>query len=56
MAGAGSTGEDAQLSFPLPPTFYYKHYTNDNVKAKLVPKPPAPVTGEYTMFGHQYKV
>ncbi|XP_057311016.1 mediator of RNA polymerase II transcription subunit 7-like [Hydractinia symbiolongicarpus] len=55
MAGAGNTGEDAQLSFPLPPTFYYKHYTNHNVKAKLVPKAPAPVTGEYTMFGHQYK-
>lgn len=55
MANA-SGGEDAQLSFPLPPTFYFKKYTNENVKTGNVPSPPSVVSGEYCMFGHTQKV
>ena len=56
MAAAGGSGEDAQLSFPLPPTFYYERYSDDNVKKDNVPKPPTVLCGEYTMFGHMLKV
>ena len=56
MAAANNAGEDSQLSFPLPPTFYFKHYTNENVKSGNVPKPPPVIEGEYSMFGHTQKV
>ena len=49
-------GDDAQLSFPLPPEFYYKHYTDENVKAGMTPKPPVALCGEYSLFGHIFKV
>jgi len=55
MAGAVPGGDDPQLSFPLPPTFYYKHYTDEKVKKGTAPPPPQPVTGEYTLFGHVFK-
>ncbi|XP_047143479.1 mediator of RNA polymerase II transcription subunit 7 isoform X2 [Hydra vulgaris] len=48
-------GEDAQLSFPLPPLHFYQHYTNENVKNDLAPKPPKVVVGEYSMYGHIFK-
>jgi len=56
MASSVPAGpDDPQLSFPLPPTFYYKHYSDENVKKGCVPPPPKVVTGEYTLFGHQFK-
>lgn len=55
MAGVPAGADDPQLSFPLPPTYYYKHYTDENVKKGTVPSPPKVVTGEYTLFGHLFK-
>lgn len=55
MAGVPANADDPQLSFPLPPTFYYKHYNDENVKKGTVPAPPKVVTGEYTLFGHVFK-
>jgi len=51
MADSGG-GDETQLSFPLPPTFYYKQYTDINVKNDSAPKPPKVPVGEYSMFGH----
>jgi len=47
--------DDPQLSFPLPPTYYYKHFTDENVKKGCTPPPPKVVTGEYTLFGLAFK-
>ncbi|XP_062510996.1 mediator of RNA polymerase II transcription subunit 7-like [Corticium candelabrum] len=49
-------GEDQKAAhgvstFPLPPSRYYKAYTEENVKNGLVPGPPSPVTGCFSMFG-----
>jgi len=48
--------DDPQLSFPLPPSFYYKHYTDDAVKKGVAPPPPKVVTGDYMLFGHTHGV
>ena len=42
--------------FPTPPLMFYKHYTDEKVKSGQAPKPPAPVKGEYTMFGAPFNV
>lgn len=56
MAEGGGGPEDPQLSFPLPPAVYYRKYTDPNVKSNSIPKPPKVVEGDYTMFGHCFKV
>ena len=48
--------EQGVSSFPNPPTMFYKKYTDENVKAGLAPKPPAPVQGTYHMFGAPFDV
>lgn len=42
--------------FPLPPTQYYKLYTDENVEKNTAPEPPPPVDGAYTMFGASFEV
>ena len=42
--------------FPLPPTQYYKLYTDENVENKTAPEPPPPVNGAYSMFGASFEV
>lgn len=41
-------------TFPLPPTRYYKAYTDENVKNGSAPGPPSPATGVFTMFGFPF--
>ncbi|XP_067852046.1 mediator of RNA polymerase II transcription subunit 7 [Heptranchias perlo] len=49
-------GEPQQVSaLPLPPTQYYKEYTDDNVRKGHAPKPPPPIRDSYTMFGNQFQ-
>ena len=42
--------------FPLPPTQYYKLYTDENVEKKTAPEPPPTVDGAYSMFGAFFEV
>lgn len=42
--------------FPLPPSQYYKAYTDENVEKQLAPEPPTPVDGAYSMFGASFEV
>lgn len=42
--------------FPLPPSQYYKVYTDENVARQIVPDPPPPVDGAYSMFGASFEV
>ncbi|XP_020622672.1 mediator of RNA polymerase II transcription subunit 7-like [Orbicella faveolata] len=41
--------------FPLPPSQYYKVYTDENVERQIVPDPPPPVDGAYSMFGASFE-
>ncbi|XP_068760922.1 mediator of RNA polymerase II transcription subunit 7-like isoform X1 [Montipora capricornis] len=41
--------------FPLPPTQYYKLYTDENVENKAIPEPPPPLNGAYSMFGASFE-
>lgn len=42
--------------FPLPPSQYYKLYTDENVEKQITPVPPPPVDGAYSMFGAPFEV
>lgn len=42
--------------FPLPPSQYYKLYTDENVEKQIAPDPPPPVDGAYSMFGASFEV
>ena len=42
--------------FPLPPTQYYKLYTDENVENKAIPEPPPALNGTYSMFGASFEV
>lgn len=42
--------------FPLPPSQYYKLYTDENVEKQIAPVPPPPVGGAYSMFGAPFEV
>ena len=42
--------------FPLPPSQYYKVYTDENVEKQIAPDPPPPVDGAYLMFGASFEV
>lgn len=42
--------------FPLPPTQFYKLYTDENVENKTAPEPPPPLDGAYSMFGASFEV
>ena len=42
--------------FPLPPTQYYKLYTDENVENRTAPEPPPIVDGAYAMFGASFEV
>lgn len=42
--------------FPLPPSQYYKVYTDENVEKQIAPDPPPPVDGAYSMFGASFEV
>ncbi|XP_064085191.1 mediator of RNA polymerase II transcription subunit 7-like [Macrobrachium nipponense] len=45
-------GESTSTStWPLPPTQYINHYTDENIRRGRAPKPPLPIHNEYTMFG-----
>ena len=48
--------EERVSPFPLPPSDYYKLYTDENIKAGIVPEPPPPIRGEYTVFGLHFEV
>lgn len=48
--------EQGVSSFPNPPAFFYKLYTDENVRSGLAPKPPPPVKGPYHMFGAPFNV
>lgn len=48
--------EERVSPFPLPPTDFYKLYTDENIKAGNVPEPPPPVEGEYFVFGLRFEV
>ena len=41
---------------PLPPMHYVRQYSEDCLKRKLDPPPPAPLQANesYSMFGHQF--
>ena len=42
--------------FPLPPSQYYKVYTDENVDKQIAPDPPHPADGAYSMFGASFEV
>lgn len=42
--------------FPLPPVQYYKLYSDENVEKGLIPDPPPPLKGSYSMFGASFEV
>ena len=48
--------EERVSPFPLPPSDYFKLYTDENVKAGIAPEPPPPIRGEYTVFGLNFEV
>ena len=48
--------EERVSPFPLPPSDYYKLYTDENIKGGIVPEPPPPIRGEYTVFGLHFEV
>jgi mediator of RNA polymerase II transcription subunit 7 len=50
------TAEERVSPFPLPPSDYYKLYTDENIKAGIAPEPPPPIRGEYSVFGLQFEV
>ncbi|CAB4003178.1 Mediator of RNA polymerase II transcription subunit 7 [Paramuricea clavata] len=47
--------EERVSPFPLPPSDYYKLYTDENIKAMIAPEPPPPIRGEYSVFGLQFE-
>ena len=47
--------EERVSPFPLPPSDYYKRYTDENVKAGIAPEPPPPICGEYSVFGLHFE-
>ena len=48
--------EQSVSSFPNPPGQFYKLYTDENVRAGRVPKPPPPAKGSYHMYGAPFDV
>nr|CAG4635097.1 EOG090X0EJA [Alona affinis] len=47
--------ETAQVSsLPLPPMQYVTLFTDENVKRGRTPRPPVPITDNYSMFGNPY--
>jgi len=40
----------------LPPSQYYKVYTDENVEKQIAPDPPPPFDGAYSMFGASFEV
>ena len=42
--------------FPLPPSQYFKLYTDENVENKTAPDPPPTLKGTYSMFGASFEV
>lgn len=47
--------EVAQVSsLPLPPMQYINLYTDENIKAKRVPRPPPVIHDTYNMFGQPF--
>lgn len=56
MAGQQQQDQQGVSPFPTPPLLFYKQYTEEKVKLGQAPKPPAPVKGEYTMFGAPFNV
>ena len=48
--------EQGVSTFPDPPKLFYKLYTDENVQAGVVPKPPAIIKGSYSTFGLPFDV
>lgn len=48
--------EQGVSTFPDPPKLFYKLYTDENVQAGLVPKPPPVIKGSYSTFGLPFDV
>lgn len=42
------------MSLPLPPSQYVNLYTDENIRKNRAPKPPAPITDTYSMFGSTF--
>ena len=54
--GRSSMTAEGVCPFPLPPTQYYKLYTDENVEDKAAPDPPPTLEGAYSMFGASFEV
>lgn len=47
--------ETAQVSsLPLPPMQYVNLFNEENTKRGRTPRPPPPITDNYSMFGNPY--
>lgn len=42
------------MSLPLPPSQYVNLYTDENIRKNRAPKPPPPITDQYSMFGNTF--
>lgn len=42
------------MSLPLPPSQYVNLYTDENIRKNRAPKPPAPITDTYSMYGNTF--
>lgn len=50
-----AAAEERVSPFPLPPSDYYKLYSEENLKSGTAPEPPAPIRGEYSLFGANFE-
>ncbi len=55
---AGQAGAAQQSLYPPPPDFYrlYREDADGTAERPLPPGPPAPVVGDYQMFGEMHTV
>lgn len=48
--------ETLQLSFPVPPSKYFKKYRDADIKCGTSPLPPKVISGAYSIFGDAFEV
>jgi len=52
---ASNNPDVAQVSsLPLPPMQFVSLFTEENVRSKKIPRPPAPIQETYSMFGDPF--
>ena len=54
--GFNMAAAEGVCPFPLPPSQYFKLYTDENVENKTAPDPPPTLKGTYSMFGASFEV